>query len=493
MGLEIDRSDFTDSDYRRFDERLRDSIEALRMVLLRPGFGDGETTVGVELELHLIDAEGRPAPVNRSVLGEAQDPRLTLELSRFNLEINSPPTRLAGSPFSVLAAELESALSDTRRAAESCGARLVAIGILPTLEEPDLTAEALTGWHRYLALSAGLRRIRREPFRLSIAGEDELEMLADEVTFEGANASFQIHLRVPPGRFADTYNAAQLAVAPVLAVAGNSPLFLGRRLWDETRIALFRQAVDDRQDALDDDWRPARVSFGHGFVRRGAWELFAEGATLHEPLLPVMGPEDPLAVVRAGRMPQLAELRLHQGTVWRWNRPVFDPVDGGHLRIEFRALPAGPTVADMMANAAFQLGLVLGLEERMVAILQGMTFTHARRNFYQAARRGPDAELLWPPEPGRRAVPFDTDRLVDRLLPVAERGLREHGVDGADVSRLLGIIADRAVSGRTGARVQRAILDRARDADPRKAAVHLVETYLANQLGGAPVHTWSSE
>ncbi|HUE97061.1 MAG TPA: hypothetical protein VMN39_10395, partial [Longimicrobiaceae bacterium] len=457
MGLQVDRADFADEEYERFEDRLRASLEGLRQLLSRPSFGEGETTIGAELELHLIDEQGNPAPVNQTVHSKAADPRLTLELNRFNLEINTAPTALAGTPFADLGAELEAALKVTRRAAGSCGARVVAIGILPTLREEDLTAAALTEKSRYRALSAGLRRIRREPFRLHIEGEDILEMAADEVTFEGANASFQLHLRVHPARFADTYNAAQIAIAPALAIAANSPFFLGRRLWEETRIALFRQAVDHRGASLKDDWRPSRVSFGHGFVRKGALELFAEAATLHEPLLPVLGSEDPLAVVRAGGVPELGELRLHQSTVWHWNRPVFDAAAGGHLRIEMRAFPSGPSVVDMMANAAFQLGLVLGMEGHISAFLQGMTFTQARRNFYEAARWGPEAELLWPPGPGQRAVPVAARRLLERLLPVAERGLRSYGTDSGQAARLLGVIADRAASGRTGAWVQRAL------------------------------------
>jgi hypothetical protein len=490
MGIEIDRSEFAEAEYRRFGECLFASIEALRELLANPDFGVGETTIGAELELHLIDHEGRPAPVNRAVLERAADTRLTLELNRFNIEINTEPTTLAGKPFSALAAELETALAATRRAAAACDSRVIAIGILPTLREADLTADALTDWHRYRALSAGLRRLRIDPFRLHIEGKDTLEMAADEVTFEGANASLQVHLRVNPARFADTYNAAQIAVGPALAIAGNSPLFLGRRLWDETRIALFRQAVDDRREALDDDWRPARVSFGHGFVRTGAWELFAESATLHEPLLPVRGPEDPLAVVRAGGVPALSEMRLHQSTVWHWNRAIYDAAAGGHLRIELRAFPAGPSMIDMMANAAFQLGLILGLEEHMTTFLQGMTFTHARRNFYQAARFGPEAELLWPREFGRRAERTEARRLVERLLPIAERGLSRYGTDGGEIARLLGVIADRTACGGTGARFQRALYETRVKDGPRAAAASVVEAYLAHQLRGAPVHTW---
>lgn len=485
MGVEILRADFDDRDHARFAERLRASLAALQQVLARPRFGAGPITIGAELELALIDAAARPALVNTDVLRETTDPRLAPEIDRFNLEINADPTPLTGRPFTALAAGLESALGEVRRAAAIRDARVVAIGILPTVVESDLTPDALTPLNRYLALSRGIRRLRGGPFHMRIEGEDVLDASADDVVFEGANTSFQVHLRTPPAAFASTFNAAQIASGVALAVAGNSPLFLGRRLWDETRIALFRQSVDDRLDALDVDWRPARVTFGHGWVRHGAYELLAEVVALYEALLPVCTDEDPARVVAAGGVPALAELRLHNGTVWPWNRAIYDPVAGGHLRIELRALPAGPSVVDMMANAAFLLGLVLGLEPDVERLIAGFTFTHARRNFYEAARRGLNATLLWPPEPGARAEPIAAPVLVESLLPVAARGLAEHGVESGEIDRLLDVIADRARSGQTGAVFQRELLTATRD------PARVVEGYLARQLTNTPVHTWT--
>ena len=235
------------------------------------------------------------------------------------------------------------------------------VGILPTLRAEDLQLAALSDAARYRALNNGLRRLRQEPFRIRIDGADPLELAADDVGLEGANTSFQVHLRVDPDRFADHFNAAQLATGPVLAVAGNSPTFLGHRLWEETRVALFKQAVDDRDAAGRSSRRVSRVAFGTGWIATGAMELLEESVRLHEPVLPVLGAERPLERLAAGRVPALDELRLHQSTVWRWNRAIYDPAGGGHLRIELRALPAGPTVVDMLANAAFLLGLTLAL------------------------------------------------------------------------------------------------------------------------------------
>ncbi len=492
MGLEVDRDTFEEEDYARFSSRLCESLDALERVLARPGFGEGPASLGAELELCLVDAAGRPLPKNRAVLADAVDPRVTLEIDRFNLELNTRPTPLAARPFTALASELEEALALTARAAAAHGGRVVTIGILPTLEEADLAPAALTEFHRYRALSAGLRRLRRGPFPLRIAGEDELSMTADDVTFEGANTSLQVHLRVAPAAFADTYNAAQIATAPALAAACNSPLFLGRRLWAETRVALFRQSVDDRSGASGDDWRPARVSFGHGWVRRGAHELFAESVALHEPLLPVLGDEDPLAVERAGGLPSLSELRLHHGTVWRWNRAVYDRAYGGHLRIELRALPSGPTVADMTANAAFVVGLTLALAPDANRLLHSLTFGHARRNFYEAARHGLDAELLWPSSPGLAVRPRRARDVAIELLEVAARGLALGGVDPAEAARWLGIVEQRLRLGRTGAGWQRAAFDAlARRTPGRSALAAMLERYMIESASGRPLHEWT--
>lgn len=491
MGLDVDRDVYDEDDFRRFAERLQQSLDALQAVLARPGFGEGEATIGAELEVCLVDARGRPVPHNREILAGSADPRLTLEIDRFNLEINARPAPLAGRPFTFLAGELASALAEIARVALPHGASVACVGILPTLRAEDLGSEALTDAHRFRALSTAVRRAHPQGLRVRVVGEDTLELDTDDVAIEGANTSFQVHLRVPPAAFADTYNAAQIATAPALAVATNSPTLLGRRLWDETRIALFRQAVDDRLEGAAEDWRPARVSFGHGYCRAGAFELFAESVALHEPLLPTCGPEDPLACVRGGGVPALHELRVHHGTVWRWNRAVYDAAGEGHLRIELRALPSGPTIADMTANAAFLLGLTLGLAPEARTLVQRMTFGQTRRNFYTAACHGLDAELLWPcaSPPSPRLVPAAD--LVQRLLPVAERGLVEGGVDPGEARRMLDVIALRAERRATGSTWQRRVLRALEETLDRDAAIAaMFARYRARAAEGGPVAGW---
>jgi hypothetical protein len=294
---------------------------------------------------------------------------------------------------------------------------------------------------------------------------------------------------VAPADFARVFNAAQLATAPAMAVAANSPTFLGHRLWHETRVALFKQAVDYRGPERG---RESRVGLGSDWAREGAWEIFAANVDRHEPLLPVLGEEDPLALVRAGGVPRLDELRLHQGTVWHWNRAVYDPAMGGHLRVELRGLPAGPTPTDMVANAAFLIGLTLGLARDGEAWTREVPFALAEHNFYRAAQHGLDARLAWPREPGGSAEELAAGELVTRLLPLAREGLEGAGVVAEEVARMLEPVAARASTGRSGAAWQRGALV---ELEPRlgrpRALAAMLGAYLERAEKDAPVHGWS--
>jgi hypothetical protein len=489
MGLTIDRERFDESEFPPFVERLERSLVALRELLDRPGFGEGPSSLGAEVELSLVDQAGAPLPRNRAVLAESMDPRVTVELDRFNVECNLRPTLLAGAPFAALAEEIDGAVGEVRRAAALHGGRVAVIGILPTLTADHFRGPVMTDSPRYRALALGLQRLRGEPFRLRIDGPDPLEMSCDEITFEGAATSLQIHLRVAPSRFADVYNAVQLATGPALALAGNSPTFLGHRLWHETRIALFKQVVDDRRPG--GKTAAPRVSFGSGWVRESALELFAENVAGHRPLLPILADEDPLECVRSGGVPGLEEMRLHQGTVWRWNRAIYDPAEGGHLRIEARSLPAGPTTADMVANAAFHVGLALGLAPRIGSWLARMPFAAAEHNFYRAAQSGVAAELLWPARPGARPAVRQAQDVARELLPLAREGLVAGGVEPREAERALAIIGRRAETGQTGAVWQRAILDAGSGRPGESASCRgMLERYLELAAEGCPVHEW---
>ncbi|MEV5889171.1 glutamate--cysteine ligase [Nonomuraea fuscirosea] len=464
MGRDLDKERFTEAEYTRFGERIHEQLGVLRELLDTPGFGQGPTTIGAELELFLIDEEGRPLPRNSQVRESLGDPRVVLELGRFNIEVNLTPIPLEGRPFETLSGEVQETIAKVDAAVEDGGA--VPIGILPTLDTEDFTLGAMSDQNRYRAMSRGIRRLRLEPFLVKI---EDLELSVEDVILESANTSWQVHIRTPPERFARMFNAAQLAIGPVLAACGNSPFFLGRQLWEETRIALMEEAADDR-DVQRRERRDGRVTFGSDWVYEGAHELFERYVKDYDPILPDL--------TEGARRHEVPELRLHQGTIWQWNRPVYDPADGGHLRIEMRALPAGPSCADMAANTAFLLGLTLSQAERD---LTGYQFAQAYQNFYRAAMHGLDAKLAWPGREGE----FDAAELVLSLLPEAREGLLGAGVTPGDADRALGVIAQRTRSRRTGSVWQRETLERF-GGDRRR----LVRRYRELALTGTPVHLW---
>jgi gamma-glutamyl:cysteine ligase YbdK (ATP-grasp superfamily) len=491
MGIDVARVDFSAQDFDRFSDRLRDELALMRELLAKPGFGEGARSLGAELELHLVGSDMRPAPMNEAVVESSGDSRATLELNQYNLEFNANPGPLAGTPFATMRGEFEEGLGILRTAAEKHGCQIAMVGTLPTLRAGDLSADCITPRKRYHALSQQLRWLRGEAFEVRVNGQDSLLMRAEEVALEGACTSWQLHMRVSPDDFASHYNAAQLATSVVLAVSGNSPLFVGHRLWEETRVALFKQAVDPRAD-LSGDWhRLPRVCLGSGWVRKGALELFEESVALHEPLLPICGHEDGPEVAGS---PLLESLRLHHGTVWSWNRAVFDPVKGSddaHLRIELRAMAAGPTLTDMLANSAYALGLTLGLAADADRWMPRMPFEHARHNFYRGAQHGLNASLLWPAEKAPSPALRDARELALSLLPVAARGLESAGVEHADYAPLLEIIEARVKSGQTGAAWQRKTFSAYGESNPSDRALALMlEDYLRLSLADAPVHEW---
>jgi gamma-glutamyl:cysteine ligase YbdK (ATP-grasp superfamily) len=486
MGIEVEREEFTAADYAHFSHALRENLKALRQLLAQPGVGGAPASIGIEVEMHLIDDRARPACINKQVLQRAHDPRCTLEIDAFNFEINSRPVALAGAPFAALDAELTELLQKVRDAAAESGGRVLLAGTLPTLRLDELRSSVLSDSARYRAMSRALRERRGGPFSVNIVGRETLHGECDNLTLEGANTSLQVHLLASPADFPSFYNAAQLAVGPLLAVSGNSPFFDSKSLWDETRIALFKQATDIRADEQARLHAPARVSLGHGFIHDPLF-VFEENVALYEPLLPLVSGR-----THVDGVPALDELRLHQGTVWGWNRAVYDPALGGHLRLEHRVVAAGPTRIDMLANAAFTLGLTLGIAPLMATWQPAFPFVYAERNLYQAAKHGLAAELAWPsleaPSPRRR----DARELVLELVPLAYAALVRHGVDATEAAQLLGVIRERAITGHTGAAAQRRLVERHERSVPRaQALARMVEDYLVLSESEQPVHAWN--
>ena len=365
MGQSIERTTFTDEDRRRFRERLDESLGVLEELLSRPGFGRGEASIGAELELCIVDAAGRAAPLAERLRDALGDPRLTLEINRYDIEANLTPGPLAGRPFERLEAEIVAMLALLNDGAAADGARVVPVGILPTLRPRDLVADMITPDARYEALTRELRERRGEKFHIRLDGRESLSAKTDSVAPEGACTSFQLHYRAHPERFAESFNVVQLITPLLVGFAANSPFVLGRELWHESRIGLFAQAIDGRDAERRALELPARVHLGHGWLRRGPFEAFAETVRLYEPLLPIVDDESPRASLEAGELPGFSELDLQMGTVWPWNRAVYDARDAGHVRIELRAMPAGPTARDMSANAALAIGLAEGVARRV--------------------------------------------------------------------------------------------------------------------------------
>lgn len=439
-------------------------------------------TIGAELECSLVGPEMAPFAANQRILADVDDDRWTVELDRFNVEANLDPMAVTADALSRLAGQLNEVLTQLERAATVHEARIVTIGINPGATFTDLEADALTQTERYEQLDRGLRALRGEPFHIDIRGPDHLRVDYDHVTIEGANTSFQLHLRVPPARFGAVFDAAQLATAPTIALGGNSPLLMGHHLWEETRIPLFQQAVDDRP--AGQQHRLPRVGFGPGWAVDGAHGLYSYMVERYEPIL-VENTDGSLD----GHPPGLDELRLLSGTVWWWNRPVYDPSLGGHLRVELRALPSGPTVVDMTANAAYLLGLTLGLEPDVRDITSVLDFELFCADCYATAREGLAAPVHWVDDEGGVTI-RPAHELALELLPVARRGLLGAGLDEDEVDRWLGIIEARIRTGQTGARWLGATFERLRSADHPDPGRAALGAYLEQSVTARPVHEW---
>lgn len=490
MGLEIENTDFTEDDFNRFSARLRANLQALEALLAKPGFGEGDLSFGAELELYIIDKDGSPLHINQEIIAKLDDPQLTLELNRYNLEYNFSPVLLKDSCFTATQNEALAAIDKINGCAAEWGGKVVPIGILPTLQQSDTGYHAMTKLSRFEALTKELTDIRGGPFTIAIEGEEKLQLAMDDVTLEGANTSFQVHLRVPPKEFADFYNAIQLVTPLVVAMAANSPTLFGHRLWQETRIPLFKQSIDCRPD---DSLHPipARVNFGNNWIRESAFELFAEAALLYRPILPDCDDEDPLAVLKNGGTPKLHELRLHQGSIWLWNRPVYDPINGGHLRIELRAFPAGPSIVDMLANAALAIGLAKLMQPTIKQLLPAIPFTYCIANFYRAAQKGMEADLFWPSANQSQPEYFPVPEILEKLVPQIPEQLSAMGFVENDYKPLITVIEERLASRQTGAQWQLNKLSELRkDMHKRDALIAMLQQYSVNSDANIPVAKW---
>jgi len=467
---------------------LRD-LRALEQILDSGVIETSVRRIGAEQELFLVDRSGHPALIAMDVLEALDDPHYTTELGLFNLEFNLEPMVLSGDVLRRLETQITTYLERVRTAAATCGGEVVLVGILPTARKSDLGLESMTPLPRYKILNDILCQLRGGPYDFRITGVDELSVTHDNVMLEACNTSFQLHFQVGAEEFARLYNIAQLVSAPVLAAATNSPFLFGKNLWQETRIPLFRQSIDTRKSSQYLRERSPRVHFGNSWVRKSVLEVFREDIARYRALIgPPEAVEDPFEMLAAGETPRLQALCLHNGTVYRWNRPCYGITDGKpHLRIENRILPAGPTPRDEVANGAFWFGLIGSISHTYHDIANMLDFGAARGNFWQAARYGLSAQFEWLDGAIRPAQ----ELIIQHLLPMAREGLEDKNVDRDDIDLYLGVIADRVRAEMTGSRW----LTKSFNGMPKSVSVAerfatLTSAMISRQKEGKPVHEW---
>ncbi|BBZ02365.1 hypothetical protein MCHIJ_18020 [Mycolicibacterium chitae] len=488
MGEQVKGANYTRAHRQEYRRKVQLCLDVFETMLAQSSFEFDRPLTGMEIECNLVDDGYQPAMTNTDVLASIADPAYQTELGAYNIEFNVPPRPLPGQSALELENEVRTSLNAAEEKATRGGTHIVMIGILPTLMPEHLDHNWMSDSARYRVLNDSIFTARGEDILIDIDGPERLSMYAETIAPESACTSMQLHLQVSPSGFADNWNAAQVLAGPQLAVGANSPYFFGHQLWAETRIELFAQSTDTRPDELKAQGVRPRVWFGERWIT-SIFDLFEENVRYFPSLLPEISDEDPVAELAAGRTPTLPELRLHNGTVYRWNRPVYDVVNGRpHLRVENRVLPAGPTVIDMMANSAFYYGVLRTLSEEDRPIWTKMSFAAAEENFHTAARHGMDARLYWP---GLGSVTAD-ELVLRALLPMAHEGLRRRGVAAEVRDRYLGVIEGRAKTGRTGAGWQVATVGalQERGLTRPQALAEMLRLYCERMHSNEPVHTW---
>jgi CBS domain-containing protein len=473
---------------REFTHAMLKDLRALERMLRDGLFETGARRIGAEQEMFLVDSAWSPAKAALAMLARLEDPHFTTELGQFQLEANCDPQEFTGDGISRMEKQLNFLVGNARKAAADLGFQVVLAGILPTMRKTDLSLDNMVPSPRYLALNKALNDLRGGSFEFSIAGLDELSIEHDSVMVEACNSSFQVHYQVEPANFARMYNIAQVLAGPIMAISANSPLLFGRRLWAETRIALFRQAVDTRGPTNHLRDSEARVSFGTRWVKSSVLEIYQEDIARFRTLVGTDLDEDPLALLDRGELPMLKALRLHNGTVYRWNRACFGMGNGkAHLRIENRVMPAGPSVLDQVANAALWFGCMAEMGATEEDVSRRIDFDQAGANFYTAAREGIASQFEW-----LDGKDLSAQQLVlEHLLPKAEAGLRRNNIAPADIERYLGVIETRVRAGRTGARWALSSWNALKgQATAGERSNALVAATIQRQLSGRPVADW---
>ena len=474
-----------------FMRRLLQDVRALEELLTTDRVERGVRRIGAEQELFIVDSSFAPAPLASQILETLDEPLYEHELGLYNLEFSVDPVVFGGLALSAVEKQLCELLARGRDAAHTHQAHLLLTGILPTIEKSDLGLHNQTPNPRYKLLNDTLSELRGEDYEINIRGLDEMLLRHDDVMLESANTSFQVHFQVAPEEFARLYNIAQAVCGPVLAAATNSPLLFGKRLWRETRIALFQQSVDTRPSGRYFRELQPRVSFGSRWIEESILEIFREDIARFKVLFAVeLDAEDPMETIARGLCPNLGALRMHNSTIYRWNRPCYGVSPDGkmaHLRIENRVLPSGPTPLDEVANAAFWFGLMSGVLEEYGDITAHMEFDAARANFIHAAQNGLGAPMTWTDGKTQTAQKL----ILDRLLPLAREGLQESGVDASDIDRYMSVIRGRVTELKTGSDWTLQSFNKLKTRGSRTEVLsHITSTILKNQCQNVPVHQW---
>jgi CBS domain-containing protein len=488
MGEQNVRLNKDEGGHQAFMKSLLAEVHALETMLNSGLLESGVHRIGAEQEMFLIDGAHKPAARSLEILESIGDERFTHELGLFNLEANLAPRLLTGDCLSKLEAEAQGIYRRARETAAGFGCDIALVGILPTIAKSDLGLDSMVPTARYHALNDAICALRGTDFEFTINGIDQLSMKHDNVMLEACNTSFQVHFQVSPEHFARNYNIAQTVTAPLLAAAVNSPILLGKRLWHETRIAVFEYSIDTRSEVFQERGLKPRVHFGDRWLEESVTEIFKEDIARFRIVLTTDTEKDPLGMIEQGVMPSLNALRLHNGTVYRWNRPCYGVHDNvAHLRIENRVIPSGPTVLDEIANAAFFFGMMAGMTEQVKDIRELLSFGDVKSNFLAAAREGIRAQMNWFNDTHLPAKQL----ILEQLLPLAREGLQEAGIDGDDIDRYLGVLHDRVAMRRTGARWALESLDSMGDSGTLDQRLRcIVSDMVEQQSSGKPISQW---
>lgn len=488
MGEKNVSTQTDESRLRQFTKAVLNDLQALEKMIADGLMEEDVLRIGAEQEMFLIDSSMHPAPLALDIMDAAKDKRLTTEIGRFNLEANLTPLGFSGNCLSKLESELNEIIGIVKKTAENFDGDAVLCGILPTIQQSDLVEKNLTPSPRYTEMNRIITALHGDERVVHIKGLDELRLHLHDTFVEFCNTSFQVHLQVGMRDFVKYYNWAQAITAPLLAVAVNSPILLGRRLWHESRLALFQSAVDERSPTQQERSQQARVTFGRDWLKNSVLEIFHEDVARFRIILTRELEEDSLESLEQGKIPALDAWRMHNGTIWRWNRACYGVMNGKpSLRIEARFLPAGPTVTDEMANSAFFLGLMIALPQECGDVTERMKFDDAKTNFFSAARNGLRSQLIW-----LDGKTYRTQELVlEELLPLARKGLEIAKIDAEDIEKYLGILEKRVSQDKTGAQwMLDSLAAMDKTAKPNVRLRTLVCAMKKNQENGKPLHEW---